>query len=317
MLSAAQILDGDLLAAFVAFSETLSFTQAARRVHLSQPALFERIKRLSELVGAPLHERTGRVVTLTDAGRRLAAFGRDALGRGEALARELRGEPARHAVTLAAGEGAFLYLLGPALARFDATSDATLHLKTTGAAATVAAVQGGEADLGFTVLDLVPAGLEGEEVLRVPLCAALPARHRLAARRAVKLADLAPERLVLPPAGRLFRDLAARFVSMRGAELEAPLEADGWPLMLSFVASGLGVALVNGSCVAPRGVVLRPVPELGSVGYRLVWRKGSERSQAALALAEHVRRGLATRGRGGKPTGRSGRFAASRGLPVR
>jgi LysR family transcriptional regulator, low CO2-responsive transcriptional regulator len=305
MLSAAQILDGDLLAAFVAFSETLSFTQAARRVHLSQPALFERIKRLSELVGAPLHERTGRVVTLTDAGRRLAAFGRDALGRGEALARELRGEPARHAVTLAAGEGAFLYLLGPALARFDATSDATLHLKTTGAAATVAAVQGGEADLGFTVLDLVPAGLEGEEVLRVPLCAALPARHRLAARRAVKLADLAPERLVLPPAGRLFR------------ELEAPLEADGWPLMLSFVASGLGVALVNGSCVAPRGVVLRPVPELGSVGYRLVWRKGSERSQAALALAEHVRRGLATRGRGGKPTGRSGRFAASRGLPVR
>src|SRR5262245_64804507 len=118
MQSAAPILDGELLRAFVAFADTLNFTHAARRVGLSQPALFERVRRLGDEVGAPLYERAGRQILLTDRGRRVAAHAREALTRADLFLRELRGEPARDLVTLASGEGAFLYLLGPALSRF-------------------------------------------------------------------------------------------------------------------------------------------------------------------------------------------------------
>lgn len=58
--------------------------------------------------------------------------------------------------------------------------------------------------------------------------------------------------------------------------------------MLQFAALGLGVAVVNGICVPPRGVVLRPVPELGSVCYRLVTRRGARAAPAAERLADRI-----------------------------
>src|SRR5688572_224198 len=78
------ILDGDLLRAFDAFATTLNFTHAAKQIHLSQPALHERVRKLADLVGAVLYERKGRVIALTDTGRSLAAFARETLAKTEA-----------------------------------------------------------------------------------------------------------------------------------------------------------------------------------------------------------------------------------------
>lgn len=288
MRSEEAILDADLLRAFAVFAETMSFTRAARLVHLSQPALFERVQRLAERLDAPLYERHGRVLRLTEAGRRVAAFARDELARAGAFLSELRGERETGSVTLAAGEGTYLYLLGPALKRF-ASSGHALRLLTLGAADAIEAVRSGAADLAVTIADLVPPQLVAEDVRRVRLCAALPARHRLARSPRVRLEDLSSERLVLAPSGRLYRDLVARFLAKGGAELQPPLEADGWPLMLAFVQAGLGVAVVNGSCVPPRGVVLRPLPELGTVTYRLLRRRGTDLAPPVLVLARAVR----------------------------
>src|SRR5262245_23201504 len=132
MQSVPPILDGELLRAFVAFADTRNFTHAARAVGLSQPALFERVKRLSELLGIQLYERDGASIALTERGQRFAPHGREALARDEAFVRELRGEAAPETVTLAAGEGALLYLLGPALARFAETDASSLRLLTLG-----------------------------------------------------------------------------------------------------------------------------------------------------------------------------------------
>ncbi len=284
MPSAAPILDGELLAAFVAFADTLNFTHAARRVGLSQPALFERVARLAADLGTPLYERTGKQIRLTAQGLRVAAHAREALARADAFVRDLRGEAAREAVALAAGEGAFLYLLGPALARF-AAEGTHLSLMTLGAPAACDAVLAGEAHLAVAVLDSIPAGLVARDVLRTPQCVAMPRRHPLARRRSLRLANLTAERLILPPAGRSHRELVGRALTRLGHEVAPPVEADGWPLMLQFAALGLGVAVVNGICAPPRGVVLRPVPELGTVCYRLVHRRGAELPPAADRLA--------------------------------
>jgi LysR family transcriptional regulator, hypochlorite-specific transcription factor HypT len=56
---------------FVALTESGSFSRAAARRHITQPAFSRRIRALEQWTGAALFERGPRVVTLTEAGRRL------------------------------------------------------------------------------------------------------------------------------------------------------------------------------------------------------------------------------------------------------
>jgi hypothetical protein len=55
--------------------------------------------------------------------------------------------------------------------------------------------------------------------------------------------------------------------------------------MLKFAELGLGVAIINASCELPSGVVARPIPELGTVTYRLLRRRGARLSPGAEQLA--------------------------------
>jgi DNA-binding transcriptional LysR family regulator len=306
------ILDGDLLRAFAAFAETLNFTRAAVRVGLSQPALFERVRRLSDEVGAALYEREGRDIHLTKTGARVAAFAREQLERSQAFLDDLRGEARREMVVLAAGEGTYLYLLGPLLERFAREEGAdSLHLLTRGAPSAAVAVLEGAAHLAVGVLDLVPDGLVTKDLLRTPLCVAVARSHPLAGRRTVRLSDLARERFILTPSGQSHRDFVGRAFSGSGHEVQAPLEADGWPLMLHFAALGLGVAIVNGICALPPDVVARPVPELGGVTYRVMWRRDGTLPPAASRLREHIL-ALAWPGEDGGPGRKPSRSGSAR-----
>jgi DNA-binding transcriptional LysR family regulator len=282
------MIDSDQLASLVAFGETRNLTKAARVVGLSQPALFERLRRLAETIGEPVYERHGRELALTDAGKRVLAFAREQQTRQAELLAELRGAPIVRQVVLAAGEGAYLYLLGPALERVPRSID--LHPLTLGAPSTLEALRLGRAHLGVGVVDLVPRGIDAEPLLSTPLCVALPTRHPAAKSKTVALADLRGARWIMPPEGQLHRALISRAIARSGDQPARVIEADGWPLMLGFVARGLGVAIVNGTCVAPRGAVLRPVPELGTVTYQLLTRHRAALSHEALQVADAIRR---------------------------
>src|SRR5918999_674458 len=74
-------MDVDLadLQAVVVLAETLHFGRAADRLHISQPALSKRIRRLEDRIGGALLVRRYRDVRLTEAGRVLADRGRHLL----------------------------------------------------------------------------------------------------------------------------------------------------------------------------------------------------------------------------------------------
>ena len=61
----------DRLNTFLMAAEDLNFTQAARRLNLSQPAVSQQIRELEESLGVSLFERRGRGLMLTPAGERL------------------------------------------------------------------------------------------------------------------------------------------------------------------------------------------------------------------------------------------------------
>jgi len=65
-----------VLISFVAVCETLSFTRGADRVSLSQSTVSLQIKRLEDLLGCPLLERSSHQVQLTEEGERLLSYAR-------------------------------------------------------------------------------------------------------------------------------------------------------------------------------------------------------------------------------------------------
>src|SRR5690606_31077421 len=105
-------LSTDALASFAVFADHLSFTRAAEELHISQPALHVKVRKLSETLDVPLYTRHGRRLALTPAGERVARFARDLDARVSAFLSDVRGAAPARVPALAAGEGAYLYLLG-------------------------------------------------------------------------------------------------------------------------------------------------------------------------------------------------------------
>src|SRR5688572_9029312 len=102
------MIDSEWLRAFVAFGETLNFTRAAERMHVSQPALHVQIKKLSQSLDLQLYARRGRSLELTPPGRKLLAFGREQRDRESSLLEELKPGRASSSVVLTAGEGTLM-----------------------------------------------------------------------------------------------------------------------------------------------------------------------------------------------------------------
>jgi DNA-binding transcriptional LysR family regulator len=263
----------DWLFSFVVFADHLNFTRAAEALHITQPALHAQIRKLSEDVGAALYRREGRALVLTAEGRRLAAFGREVDMRGRDVLAELRGENARGPVILASGQGAFLYLLGPAIKRFPKERWPLRVLSMSGPE-TLAAVRDARADVGVAVVSNAPADLDCREVRRVGQLVLLPRGHRLSRRRTLVPADLDGESIVVAPEGSPHRSMLAQSLATAGARWSVAVEATGWELVIQFARYGLGIAVVNDFCPVPRGFVgvrLDGVPE---VAYSVVTRPG-------------------------------------------
>ena len=255
--------------AFVAFADHMNFTRAAAQLHISQPALHVQIKKLSHAVGVPLYRRAGRALVLTPEGQRLASFGREVAERGRAVLDEVRGTTPSGPVVLAAGQGALHYLLGPAIRRFPKQTWPLRVLALAGADA-IRAVQEARAHLAVAAIDDVPADLAATRLCEIGQHVIVPASHRLAARRAVRAADLAGESIVVAPAGP-HRTMLDHLLA--GHSWYVAVEATGWELMLELARYGLGIAIVNDFCPAPKGMVAIPLHGAPRITYRLYQRR--------------------------------------------
>ena len=288
------MLDLDAVHSFVVFAEKRDFTHAAEELAISQPALHVKIRKLSDALGIPLYRRNGRALELTAAGLTVARYGRELRGNIDEFLAKLRGESVVEPVVLAAGEGAFLYLLGAAIRAYLDGAPAPLQLLTRDREGTLEALRNGEAQLGVATLDVHPSDLIAIPLLRAPQVVVMPSRHRLARKRELEPRDLAGMPLIVPPAGRPHRDAISRALLDAGISWRVAVEANGWPVMLELVHSGIGLAIVNSSCILPKGLTARPLRGLPATHYHLLHRRG-RMSEPVLRLATLVRETIAQR----------------------
>ncbi|MEM6991779.1 MAG: LysR family transcriptional regulator [Myxococcota bacterium] len=258
-------------AALAAVAEHGGFTPAARALHISQPALHAQVRKLGDALGVTLYVRRGRGLSLTREGERAVVFARDLQRRTRALMAELGGAADTEPVVLAAGEGAMLYLIDEAIGAFARRGSSPLSLLTRDRDGTIEALRSAEAHVGV-VAGEAPGQLRAEVIDDVPHRLAMPSRHPWAERARIPLARLGETPLVVaPPGGALRRRLQMELTRI-GASLDIGVEARGWELTLHFVGLGLGLAVVNGCCRLPRGIVARPIQGLPSVRYWLLSR---------------------------------------------
>ncbi len=187
---------------FQAIAEELSFSRAARRLNVVQPALSRAIKELEAELGVELFARTRRVVNLTAAGKTL-------LGE-TALMFERLDQTVRRVRRAAAGQIGELRLgyIGPPTQRFlgrvleeyrKRCPDVTVHLEERTPERVWEMVAKGRLDMGLTRPVLAHAALRMETLkLRDErLCAAIPRHHPLAARKTLPWGGLAAQPLIV------------------------------------------------------------------------------------------------------------------------
>jgi DNA-binding transcriptional LysR family regulator len=238
----------------VALSEELHFGRTAERVHLSQPALTQALARLEARLGAQLFQRSSRRVALTPAGAALVPRARALLEQNaeaaDLVARVARGEEG--SVRLGVVGSAMLDLL-PQLVRAVRKQHPGIELEITEAigAEQVASLRAGRLDLGILHVELAPDGLAVMPLRSEPLAVALPADHRLADRKVLRLHELRDEPLVVQrraaeadTQGRYLQACADAGFAARVAQEVGSLQA-----LLGFVAAGLGWAFVARSLV--------------------------------------------------------------------
>lgn len=287
------MIPSDWLRAFAVFADDANLSRAAKRLHLSQPAVHAQLRKLAEALGVPLYQRAGRGLVLTREGIEVAAFARDAEERSSELVARLRGEgEGEQRVVLAAGAGALLHVLGEGMRAFSRSYAGRLEIVTSDAGAAADAVAKGAAHVGVTAAlagasTTAPslAELDVHRITEVGQLVVLPRDHRLAKRRRLSLDDLDGERLVMPPEGRPQRVMLDRLFAARGIRVNAGAIATGWELTLRLTSLGSGLAIVNASVRVPRGLVSRPLPELPRVRYEALTRRRPREAVASLVRA--------------------------------
>ena len=267
---------------FVAVAEELSFTRAAARLHVAQPALSVQVRRLEDELGVELLDRSRRQVALTGAGEVLLGESRRLLTDLEQTVALVQRTGTGRIGRLSVGfvPSASNAALPPILRRFGATHPAVdLRLREMAPDALVRGLHEQRLDVCFLYLPFDDPSLATKVVSRESFVAALPEDHPLAARKRIDVKQLRGEPFVLPARHGM--------PGLHGQVLEIcreagfaprPVQEDVWLVqtIVGLVAAGAGVALVPASAEAlgRRGVVYRPLRHRTSheVELAAVWR---------------------------------------------
>jgi DNA-binding transcriptional LysR family regulator len=234
------------LRAFAAVHDTGGISGAARKLHLTQPALSRRISELESALGVRLFDRTGGRLRLTSEGKSLLMHSRNVLAEAESFVtraetlREGRGR------TLAVGTAPMTMesIIAPVLHRYlREHEEINVRLVEGGAPALLDKVEKGELHLTLSV-PLSPT-LEHRQLFPLRTLAVSSAASRIPARaKTVRLEDLVAEPLLMLPRGYVHRNAFEAACELIQTRPNIVFESAVPDTLLALAHIGYGVAVV-------------------------------------------------------------------------
>ena len=248
-------MDTRQLAAFCAVVERQSFSQAADRLGVTQPAVSLQVRALEQRLGRKLLDRSGRRVEPTEAGLALYRGARRLLSAEEQLLAELAddGSGVLHGtLAIGASTGPGAHLVPLLLCEFAAGhEDLRVALTIADTQAVIDHVAERELELGVVGALRRHRSLEFEPLARDEIVLAVPPGHLFAGRE-VSLDDVRGETLVAMQEGAGVRqviDDELRRAGLRLREIEARLELGLQESVKTAVAAGFGVAFISRTAI--------------------------------------------------------------------
>jgi DNA-binding transcriptional LysR family regulator len=248
-------MDTRQLAAFCAVVERRSFSQAAERLGVTQPAVSQQIRALEKRLGKQLLDRSGRRVEPTEAGRRLYRSAQRMLSLEEQLLDEVAtvGEgDLTGTLALGASTGPAAIVIPTLLCEFQReNADVKVSLTVADTHAVVELVAARDLELGVVGAARPQRGVAFEPFFRDEVILATPPQHRFAG-RTITLDELRSEPLVVMQEGGGVRQLLEDELRQSGERLrdfDVPLELGLQESVRSAVLAGYGITFLSRSAV--------------------------------------------------------------------
>ncbi|RZU46866.1 LysR family transcriptional regulator [Fluviicoccus keumensis] len=280
--------------AFIEVARTESFSQAAERLFLTQPAISKRVSNLEESLGVQLFDRVGRRVQLTEAGRALLPRARQWLLDFDDIRKSIAdlSGPITGVLRIGTSHHIGLHRLPPTLRRFSQQyPDVRLDIQFIDSEEAYESVLSGDLELGIVTLPPVPdARLLAEEIWDDPLAFVAGRDHPLASKPGLALPDLTSHPAILPSLNTFTRQIAAKLFQESHLELNVTMATNYLETIRMMVSIGLGWSVLPAS-MANEDMVLLPLSGVEmhrSLG--VVYHPRRTLSRAAGAMLEMLRR---------------------------
>jgi len=278
---------------FVAVAEDANFTRAAERLNVAQPGVSAQIKQLEREFGLPLLDRSGRTVTLTEAGRAVLPFARAALGAvtgSKQAVDELTGL-VRGSVAIGTITSCPAVAIADMIDGFHRAHPAIeITLSQDNSDRLVDAIRAGGLDLAVIALSASTSypGVALKVFVDERMVAVVGDGDPFAGQETLSIKAFRDRALISMPTGTGIRSCVDEACARAGFAPRIAFEANDPNMVLQLARRGLGVAFLPTSMAARPGLHAIAVASPALRGQlALAWRADGPVSPAATALIDH------------------------------
>ena len=239
-------MDFEQLKTFLHVCRLKSFSRAAEKLGVTQPAISAQIRSLEKEVGARLFDRDGGKVTFTAAGRLFEPFAEHCLqcqGHIVLAVNELY-RSARGEVSVSASEATSLYVLPPVFAEYKKHyTRVNLSIVRAEHLRSIEMLLNREVDFAVASMPVKDPRLVVQVIHRDEIVLAVSPSHPLASRPAIKVDEMLQYPMLLLKQGRQ-RTLLNNFFDSFDAQPRIAMEVDSSELLKRLIAAGLGMGFL-------------------------------------------------------------------------
>lgn len=233
---------------FVTVAQTLNFSEAARKLFITQGTLSQQIMQLEGEVGSKLFERTSHSVILTEAGEELLPLAQQTLESSEVCAARMRDIKGALAGTLKLGTThSFCPLMTETVKVFlkeNPGVDIKIFVET--AAEILDMVRNRELDLALAYKPIMEyEEIESEPLFSASLSVVMRKDHPLADSKSLSLQDIESQGVVLPGGPLQARRIFDRYLGIDTRRLNVRVEVNDPELIMDIVQGTSLVSVVS------------------------------------------------------------------------
>lgn len=241
----------DLYRVFYYVAQEGGFSRAAQRLHISQSAVSQSVKKLEQQLGHRLLTRNSRRIGLTAEGQRLLPRIREAILALEGIGRQYENTEHTGTIRLGAGDTVFRYYLSDILRQFHASYPA-IRFQVVNRTSEPLTRMMKEGSLDLAIVSR-PRDASPDPSLRpfAQMTYVFAAAGELAGQIGDFPAAMGQFPLLLPEKGTTARRILDAYCAARDITLNPEIELESVDLLADLARAGLGIAYVPEQCVGP------------------------------------------------------------------